>query len=78
MILLNKCVGVLHKYDKWITIAAIETKLHHGGAFLQTRECSICGMRQLRKTNSVTSSNISSIRVLLEKFLEKLSNASNN
>lgn len=62
---------LLHDYGKWEDVEAIETSCFTGGAIIQTRVCKICNKRQLRKTNSVTSSGVGNVRAVLNAMLNK-------
>lgn len=59
----------IHDYSDWKDIGAIDTFTYSGGAILQTRKCVVCGKRQLRRTNSVTSSVPSQVTGLLSTML---------
>lgn len=59
------------KFSKWEDLEAVETLFGTGGAIIQTRICLDCGTRQLRKTNSVSSSDNGDVCNILEHFLNK-------
>lgn len=60
----------IHDWSRWEDVGSVATDFYHGGAIIQTCHCNKCGKRKIRKTNSVSSIELSSVARLLSILIK--------